>query len=356
MDRESNMSQCSSADCTAETSKIFQLQTGSARDSHFKSKSADIFGSLEVMEQKYESETKSFKVVDDDEGGDKEERRFIERGCIFKKPVRSEYDTLSGKDDLKTNQDRDVHGHHSSLVSKSHSLGTEAKQSIRSTQDTKTIFRKPCTHPKSKESKEETTTNRPPDWSRGQRQGAWNRRPRGGRRQPPDHFVNPEKYTKYSLEETNMCGNAANRSVALGFLNDLKKRKEEESTSSIETEVCEDGKHVFQKPVLSKESTEQSPKRKVYGSVYKMADYEVGMSSSVQKPKKLKLMDSLKQKIDDHVLDHLSDNTVTRINQSEDSFTQEESMSNQSEQDKESRFKSRKFKQRKRLRERTDDS
>ncbi len=273
------------------TSKSFQLQTGSARNGdNFKSKSADIFGSLEVIERKYESETKSFNVIDDDEGGDKEERRSIERGCIFKKPKRSLYDSLSGKTDLKTNQDRDNSGQYGILISKSNPPVTEApvtSTSQPSKQDTKTVFRKPGSHPKSKESKEDMSrySSRSPGWSRGQKQGAWNGRPKGGRCQTPDHLMNPQKYTKYSLEETNMCGNAANRSIALGFLNDLKKRKDSESKSS--TEVCEEGKHVFQKPVfISKEQTEQSPKKKVYGSVYKMADYEVGMNSSVHKPKK----------------------------------------------------------------------
>lgn len=74
-------------------------------------------------------------------------------------------------------------------------------------------------------------------------------------RQVPDHVVHPEKWTKYSLEDDGTSGlqgatgDAANRNIALSFLDDLRKRRasesNHESASRGPTAEARDGKPVF---------------------------------------------------------------------------------------------------------------
>ncbi len=103
----------------------------------------------------------------------------------------------------------------------------------------------------------------------------------------PDYKINPDKWTKYSLEDTCTYGDSFNRSVALDFISELRKRKAGGKSEDVATSSDDSAKIEFHKPKTGSSSSQDraedsSGKRKNYGSVYRMSEYVVGMA---KKPK-----------------------------------------------------------------------
>eukprot|EP00118_Oscarella_pearsei_P020873 m.230953 g.230953 ORF g.230953 m.230953 type:complete len:155 (+) comp40063_c0_seq22:71-535(+) len=49
----------------------------------------------------------------------------------------------------------------------------------------------------------------------------------------PDHVAHPEKWTKYSLQEVNVCSEAQNSKTALNFLSEIRQRKKASDESGM---------------------------------------------------------------------------------------------------------------------------
>ncbi|XP_022094065.1 uncharacterized protein LOC110981119 [Acanthaster planci] len=275
----------------------FQLQTSSIRNSaNFKSKSANIFGSLETIEKGYSSAVseRGWRAagVETEEEHDAEEG-LIKRGCIFKKPwdaLSHKGSTVGSASQLSLRPSSGKPGFDNRAVSPSSrsldtrpsvKVGSVAKPQAGAQQESSgssstTVFRKPDQHLDRRRSFGGRGEGRPIQGLAGR-----------GRRGPPDHVLNPHKYTKYSLEETNMCGNSANRSVALGFLRELRKRKQQVDNPASE-DPSASGQFVFKQPRQSTtEDQAEQPFKKTYGNVFKMPEYEVGKGPGL-KSKKLK--------------------------------------------------------------------
>lgn len=113
----------------------------------------------------------------------------------------------------------------------------------------------------------------------------------------PDHVAHPERWEKYSLEDVNeavggLSGDALNRHIALSFIDDLKKRKEEnEEDKVLDIEMKE--KIVFSKDVIKhRMEVDEVTTPTVHGGVHVMPDYVVGQTPS-RKSKKMVTVDSL---------------------------------------------------------------
>ena len=103
----------------------------------------------------------------------------------------------------------------------------------------------------------------------------------------PDHVLHPQKWTKYSLEDdgtdksTGMSGEALNRHVALSFLDDIRKRKEDLTMNSeSESDVVMTEKHVFSKSAIKhKMEIDEAPlQSQIVEGVNIMKEYVVGLS------------------------------------------------------------------------------
>ncbi|XP_038053418.1 uncharacterized protein LOC119725895 [Patiria miniata] len=262
----------------------FQLQTSTIRNSApFKTKSADVFGSLDTMERDYNSTVGKREI---DVGGAKAddekeaEEGCIKRGCIFKKPQGSLVhkalaDAVTQTADSSSSE---VHGVDKASSPYLRSPGKHASVKHGATTSGQLG---------STADRRDNTSFRRPDrgaWRNVGRRGRGTSNPRG-RHHPADHVLNPNKYTKYSLEETNMCGNSANRSVALGFLSELRKRKQQGDNQTVQESGTTE-QLVFQKPRETRTLDQaEQPSKKSYGSVYKMPKYEVGKASAPKNKK-----------------------------------------------------------------------
>ncbi|KAL5266458.1 hypothetical protein ACHWQZ_G003749 [Mnemiopsis leidyi] len=98
------------------------------------------------------------------------------------------------------------------------------------------------------------------------------------------HEISPHKFTKYSLEDTNIADDSENKTIALNFLNDLRKNKEgqlEESASSTKEE-----KIVFRKRErLTKNEGDDTIKKapSKHKSVVVQEEYVIGQTKSMSK-------------------------------------------------------------------------
>ena len=222
----------------------------------FRSKADDIFGSLGGLEQKYQDgltqRKEDKKRSHDDDEEDEEESRGQ-----FKKPS------------LPSSRER----------------GSDSRD------------RRYDSSSRDRSSREDRNRDRDKDFvdrNRDHYRGGYDPRHRGrgnfskpprGRFHQPDYKLNPDKWKKYSLEDTSLHGDSSNRSVALDFINELRKRKADEKTaerSEDRSDSC--SKIEFHKPasVSSSDTDEEGGKRKNYGGVYRMSEYVVGMA---KKPK-----------------------------------------------------------------------
>ncbi|XP_068750362.1 uncharacterized protein [Montipora capricornis] len=103
----------------------------------------------------------------------------------------------------------------------------------------------------------------------------------------PDHVLHPDKWTKYSLEDDGterspgMSGDALNRHVALSFMDEMRKRKDNASDlSESDSDIVMSEKHTFSKSVTKhKLLGDQVPvKSQFVEGVNVMAEYTVGKS------------------------------------------------------------------------------
>lgn len=104
----------------------------------------------------------------------------------------------------------------------------------------------------------------------------------------PDHVLHPEKWTKYSLEEDGteknagmLTGDALNRHVALSFIDEIRKRKENTNKNvEFESDVVMAEKHVFSKSAIKHkiEVDEIPPKSLLVDGVNIMPEYVIGQS------------------------------------------------------------------------------
>lgn len=122
--------------------------------------------------------------------------------------------------------------------------------------------------------KDDRTFKRPPMPPRGGHRGGGQR----GRKHVPGYWKNPEKYTKYSLEDVDMTNNRGNSQAAFSFLADLRKRKEGD-----EEEDKFDGatKVQFKRPTKKRSSDAEPESSSAPASKNILPEYVVG-----QKPKK----------------------------------------------------------------------
>ena len=77
-------------------------------------------------------------------------------------------------------------------------------------------------------------------------------RGRGRGRKMPDFAKNPEKYTKYSLEDVDLTNNQSNSRAAFAFLDDLKKRRTDGGDGEKFDVHKSDQKIVFKKPTKNR--------------------------------------------------------------------------------------------------------
>ncbi|XP_072046058.1 uncharacterized protein [Amphiura filiformis] len=220
----------------------------------FRSKADDIFGSLGGLEQKYQTDLTKRKEDDKKRGHDDEDEDVGESEPRFKKPSLppSQRDRRSDGGSSRDNRYDDRNRDRSRDRDKDrghYRHGGPGRYD-----------------------------------SRRQERGSFSSRPRG-RFHQPDYKMNPEKWKKYSLEETCMYGDSFNRNVALDFISDLRKRKTEQKRED-DSEASSGGcpKIEFHKPkaVSTQDDDEVSGKRKNYGDVYRMSEYVIGMP---KKPK-----------------------------------------------------------------------
>ncbi|KAJ8048897.1 Protein TSSC4 [Holothuria leucospilota] len=112
------------------------------------------------------------------------------------------------------------------------------------------------------------------------RSKAWSRRGDVSRyrNRKPDFEMNPEKWKKYSLEDTEVCGNAQNSRVAFDLIRQLRQRREEaEGLGEGSQKADLDQKIVFTKPTLSKLASSKTEKQpSSFGSVHKMQEFNFG--------------------------------------------------------------------------------
>lgn len=177
--------------------------------------------------------------------------------------------------------------------------------------------------------------------------------------QVPDHILHPDKWTKYSLENegtdegSGMSGDALNKYVALSFMEEMRKRKDNSGdiTAESDSDIVMSEKHIFSKYITKHKLKEEvSPKSQIVVGENVMAEKVVGKSP----PKKSKAADKGKQ---DELLsasqeipvflDHL-DETGTTDAKLDDSNALSGSH-NEQQQDKE-KFAKRKVKSRRGLR------
>lgn len=274
----------------------FTLQAQQQTSGDFISKTDSIFGSLGSLEQKYQSHLTERKDEGSNKRGhdDEDEDEDSDRGRFKKPSVPSEHSPRDRRSDRASDR-------------RSHS---SSRSDTRERDD------------------------RPWDINRGERRwerrGNFSRPPPRGRFQQPDHKLNPGKYTAYTLEDTSVAGEKANRSIALDFITELKKRKEGETAEEEGDKADCKNKIEFHKP--KKEDGEgdddTSGKRKNYGSVYRMSEYVVGGASS-KKPKSKHHTTTLPSASDDSSifksnlpLDHLGDDDNDESSDSMDTTTE----------------------------------
>lgn len=153
--------------------------------------------------------------------------------------------------------------------------------------------------------------------------------PQAGCRAPkrvPDHVLHPEKWTKYSLEDdgtdknTGMTGDALNRHVALSFMDEIRKRKVNQSKhaeKSVESDVVMSEKHVFSKSAVKHKKVvdEVAQKSKIVEGVNVMPEYVIGASQAKISKKEQKTQPADKKlhfsPADDVHLGHLEEKETT---------------------------------------------
>lgn len=112
------------------------------------------------------------------------------------------------------------------------------------------------------------------------RSRAWSRRGDVShyRNRKPDFEMNPEKWKKYSLEDTEVCGNAQNSRVAFDLIRQLRQRREEaEGLGEGSQKADLDQKIVFTKPTVTKSASSKTDKQpSSFGSVRKMQEFNFG--------------------------------------------------------------------------------
>ncbi|XP_054757696.2 U5 small nuclear ribonucleoprotein TSSC4-like [Lytechinus pictus] len=209
----------------------FTLNTGHGQSlSGFTNRTSDVFGSLGGLEKNYDE---AVKERGPDEFLD-EDRESPERE--FKKPAPPRHDSGRGQRE---------HGHDGGRRGwdRPHSRGRGGRSSYRE----------------------------------GQRR----------QQKTPDYKMHPERWTEYSLEDTDVSGESANKRAAVDFFRDLRKRKAEEQREQAWDADLYTGKLEYKKPVLKSntEQSDQTDKKQSYGDVHKMAEFQFGQS----KPKVRKL-------------------------------------------------------------------
>ena len=207
----------------------FNLNTGQGRSLRgFENRSSDVFGSLGGLEKNYDE---AVKERGPDEFIDEDRRESPERD--FKKPAPPRPDSGRG---------RSEHG----------SRGGWDR----------------------------------PRW-RGRGGRSSYRGGRGRQNKTPDHEVHPERWTEYSLEDTDISGESSNKRAAVDFLRDLRKRKADEQHPEEWDAKLHCGKVEYKKPVLktTTDKSDRDGKRQSYGDVHKMAEFQFGQSKpKVRKP------------------------------------------------------------------------
>lgn len=177
--------------------------------------------------------------------------------------------------------------------------------------------------------------------------------------QVPDHVLHPNKWTKYSLENEGtdersaMSGDALNKHVALSFMEEMRKRKDNSSniTAESDSDIVMSEKHIFSKYITKHKLKEEvSPKSQIVEGENVMAEKVIGKSP----PKKTKTADkgkpgellSTSQEIP-VCLDHLDESGTTDAKL--DGPNALSGSHNEQQQDKE-KFAKRKVKSRRGLR------
>ncbi|XP_063686560.1 U5 small nuclear ribonucleoprotein TSSC4-like [Bolinopsis microptera] len=95
------------------------------------------------------------------------------------------------------------------------------------------------------------------------------------------HEITPQKFTKYTLEDTDLTDDRDNKAIALSFLNDLK-----ESKSELEPTPSSEGKIVFRKRARTSENQgdEEIPKGpSKHKNAVVQEEYVIGQTKSVSK-------------------------------------------------------------------------
>ncbi|XP_072182388.1 uncharacterized protein [Diadema setosum] len=177
-----------------------------------------------------------------------------------------------------------------------------------------------------------------PSWKqRGGRGSITSRQGRGRRQREPDHKLHPERWTEYSLEDTDLSGESANKRAAIDFLKEIRERKAKEQRSEVWDADLYCDKIQFKKPVeKAKDEQEAESMKAMCGDVHKMPEYVIGQKK-VRLPKKTAASSTVTGagSADCVALGHLgeeesvdqSEKTVRKLDQSEEKTTKESSPS-----------------------------
>ncbi|XP_071505976.1 uncharacterized protein [Diadema antillarum] len=171
-----------------------------------------------------------------------------------------------------------------------------------------------------------------PSWKQRGGRGS-NRQGRGRRQREPDYKLHPERWTEYSLEDTDLSGESANKRAAIDFLREIRERKAKEQRSEVWDADLYCDKIQFKKPVeKAKDEQVAESMKPMHGDVHKMPEYIVGQKKA-RLSKKTAASSTVTggRSADCVALGHLgeeepvdqSDKTVRKLNQSEERTTKE---------------------------------
>ena len=212
----------------------FSLNTGNPRPlSGFQTRTSDVFATLAGMEQDYDAGVKN-------RGPDEfaeEDRHSPERDGDFKRPAPPHSNSSRSQREHAGRQSRDA--------PRRHDRGGPRFQSQRDS--------------------------------------------RHGRQQwTPDHKLHPERWTAYSLEDTDVSGESANKRAAVDFFRDIRERKAKEARAEKWDAELYCGKLEFKMPVdKSKDGSVEELKGKVsYSNVHRLPEYVIGQGKGKSSTRK----------------------------------------------------------------------
>ncbi|XP_033118384.1 uncharacterized protein LOC117117999 [Anneissia japonica] len=261
-------------------------------DGGFNTKQKDIFQQLESLETKYKNDLVKRFSTDDDEDN-KGEHRDVDGSASFRVPKTMPSKTTRGRD--------------------------------RFSGDRKEWSNNESQYRDSEYNKDKHST--------------WNNK----RRSRQQDYSNPAKWTKYSLEDTDIGSESQNKKIAFQFLAEQRARNTDSTTNVV---ANLDDKITFSKPLAKEVNDTGKTNPKMYGNVFRMEECVVGA------PKKLKAKTDRKPKAESMPSIHVQlDLKYLDASDEEDPLTK-----GKNKQEGEEKIMFRKNKQRKSIRKRDEDT